>query len=189
MRISYFGDSYDIVKQSLLRWLGEFGEWRVHPMFTEAVMHTDVVAFESLLSVKVVSTDILTVDSDRAAYLACGSFCGHLFLDPDKGLRMRRVGGKEAPKYVFGNELRWLAEQRPDSLTMVFDQSVPRGSERDHMMAKLGGLRQQEVFGFAYISHACFLVAGQDHSLVEQARARVIAESRLPGNRFLSISS
>jgi len=37
MRMRYFGDSYDIVKQSLLRWLQSFGPWSVLPMFTEPV--------------------------------------------------------------------------------------------------------------------------------------------------------
>jgi hypothetical protein len=33
----YFGDSYDIVKQSLIRWLADFGQWSAHPMFPEGV--------------------------------------------------------------------------------------------------------------------------------------------------------
>ena len=49
MRMRYFGDSYDIVKQSLLRWLRTLGDWSAHPMFTEAVSDADVAAFETLL--------------------------------------------------------------------------------------------------------------------------------------------
>lgn len=37
MKLQYFGDSYDIVKKSLICWLSEFGPWVTHPMFTEDV--------------------------------------------------------------------------------------------------------------------------------------------------------
>jgi hypothetical protein len=187
MRIRYFGDSYDIVKQSLLRWLQSFGEWSVHPMFTEGVSQSDVAAFESLLDAKVVSTEILTVDSNHTAYLACASSCNHLFLDPDIGLRMQPTRGIRAPGYLFAGELLQLTEQRPSSLTLVFDQSVSRGSEGPQLSAKLEQLHHHGVFGFAYVSHACFMVASRDRSLVERARAQVIAGSRLPEGRFLPV--
>jgi hypothetical protein len=187
MRIHYFGDSYDVVKQSLLRWLSTFGEWSVHPMFTEMVSGTDVAAFEVLLNAKIVSTEVLTRETDRSAYFACATSCGHLFLDPDTGLRMRPTRGARAPQYIFGDEVHRLVEQRPESLTVVFDQCVGRGSERSHLADKLQMLRDRGIFGFAYVSHACFVVAGRKRTLVEQARSRVIAESRLPENRLLPI--
>lgn len=187
MRIRYFGDSYDIVKQSMLCWLRNFGKWSVHPMFTETVSQADLAAFASLLDAKVISTEILTPHSDRSAYFASASSCGHLFLDPDTGLRMRPTGGVRGPEYLFASELLWLAEQRPGALTVVFDQSVRRGSERLHLNSKLRELRHHGVFGFAYVSHACFVVVGRELSLVELARARVIIESRLPENRFLPV--
>jgi hypothetical protein len=187
MRIRYFGDSYDIVKQSLLRWLRTFGGWSVHPMFTEMVSQADVAAFELLLDAKFVSTEVLTLDTNRSAYLACGSSCGHLLLDPDTGLRIRPTRGAHAPRYVFAAELQRLVEQRPESLTVVFDQCVGRGSERMHLEAKLQKLRDHGVFSFAYVSHACFVVAGRNRTLVDRARARVIAESRLPENRILPV--
>jgi hypothetical protein len=49
MRMSYFGDSYDSVKQSLLRWLRPFGEWSIHPMFTEGVSAANVSGFEQFI--------------------------------------------------------------------------------------------------------------------------------------------
>jgi hypothetical protein len=189
MNMRYFGDSYDIVKQSLLRWLRGFGEWSAHPMFTESVSDTDVAAFETLLAVKVVSREVLTLDTNRVAYFAPASSCGHLFLDPDTGLRMRPTRGVRAPEFLFAGELVRLAKERPASLTVVFDQSVGRGSERSHLEGKLRELRHYEVFGFAYISHACFVVAATDRALVERARSRVIADSLLPEGRFLPVSA
>src|SRR2546429_1762795 len=147
MRISYLGDSYDIVKQSLLGWLRPLGEWSVHPMFTEPVSSAEVAAFESLLSAKIVSTEVLTLDTERAAYFSCGLSCGHLFLDPDTGLRMRPTRGVRAPEFLFASEVVYLAERRPDSLTLVFDQSVGRGSERLHLERKVRELRHHGVFG------------------------------------------
>src|SRR5229473_6084890 len=128
MRMGYFGDSYDLVKKSLLHWLRSFGEWSVHPMFTECVSRAEVLAFEAFLGAKVISTEVLTVQSNRSAYFASASQCGHLFLDPDTGLRMR---GAHGPEYLLIGELLWLVGQRPyDALTIVFDKSVRRGNEK-----------------------------------------------------------
>jgi hypothetical protein len=187
MRMRYFGDSYDIVKQSLLRWMRPLGEWTVHPMFTEPVSAAEVTAFEALLSAKVVSTEVLTLDTDRTAYFACGSSCGHLFLDPDTGLRMLSTRGVRAPEYLFATELVRLCEQRPGSLSLVFDQSVGRGSEQLHLEGKVRELRHHGVFGTAYVSHACFVIAGRDRALVERARSQILAESKLPASRFLAV--
>ena len=71
MRERYFGDSYDIVKQSLLRWLRPFGPWSVHPMFTEFASDGFVSDFGKFLDAKVVCADVLTSSTDRSAYLSC----------------------------------------------------------------------------------------------------------------------
>ena len=193
MRMRYFGDSYDIVKQSFLRWLRSFGEWSVHPMFTEPVTPNDVDAFQALLGAKIVSTEVLTRDTDRSKYFSCARCCGHLFLDPDTGLlldsdtglRMRSTRGVRAPQYLFASELVRMSEQRPKSLTLLFDQSVGRGSERAHLKDQLRHLRHHGVFGTAFVSHACFVIAGRDRGLVEHARTQIITESKLPPSRFL----
>lgn len=186
MHIHYFGDSYDIVKQALLCWLRSFGEWSVHPMFTEPANEADVRAFGLMLNAKVISSEVFTTRSNRVAYLACAAGCDHLFLDPDTGLRLQPTRGAGAPKYLFAGELVELAKKRPKSLTVVFDQSVARGSEKAHLSRKLQVLEQQGLFGFAYVSHACFLVVGQDQPLIKEALAQVIEKSRLPPIRFLS---
>ena len=187
MRMSYFGDSYDVVKQSLLRWLGALGKWSVHPMFTEFVSPADVSALETLLGAKVIATSKLTIDTNRVAYFSCVNSCGNLFLDPNTGLRLQSTRGICAPDYLFADDLVRLAEQRPTSLSVVFDQSVARGSEHSQLNAKLRHLVHRKVFGFAYVSHACFVIAGMERSLVERARSHIIAESKLPEGRFLSV--
>jgi hypothetical protein len=51
MKLEKFGDSYDIVKHSLLRWLAPSGTWVALPMFTEKVDPTDSDAFSQFLGV------------------------------------------------------------------------------------------------------------------------------------------
>ncbi len=189
MRMKYLGDSYDIVKQSLLLWLQVFGKWSAHPMFTENVSDDDINAFGRLLDVEVVSREVLTVNTDRSAYFSVANSSKHLFLDPDTGLRMCPTRNGRAPKYLFARELVYLAAQRPKWLTLVFDQSVRRGSERLDMEKKIRVLCQSELYGFAYISHACFLVVGKDQALVKRARSKIIKASRLPESRFLEVMS
>jgi hypothetical protein len=156
MHMQYFGDSYDIVKQSFIRWLGRFGDWSVHPMLTESATAQQVERFERFLGARVVSTEVLTTSTNRESYLSCGAKCGNLFLDPDTGFRSRERGMR-APrtKYLFAHEFVRLSEQRPRALTLVFDQSLPRGKERDYMERKLADLQGDGVRCFAYMSHAC----------------------------------
>jgi hypothetical protein len=187
MQMRWFGDSYDIVKQSLLTWLRPFGEWSVHPMFTEAVSTTDVSAFEEFLGAKIISTDVLTNKTDRSAYFSCAYSCGNLFLDPDTGILLKNTRGVRAPKYLFASDLARITEQRPTHLTVVFDQGLGRGSEQMHLETKLRHFLQQEMFAFAYRAHACFVIGGRDRSLVDHARNQIIAGSKLPEGRFLPV--
>ncbi len=183
MHMRYFGDSYDIVKQSLIRWLGEFGDWSVHPMLTESATVQEVEAFGRFLGARIICTQVLTTSTDRESYLAGAANCGNVFLDPDTGFSLAERRPKE--KYLFKDELIHLATQRPQSLTLVFDQSLARGSERKDMEHKLSELQSYEISCFAYISHAAFVVCSSDAELIDQAVKRVIAMSRLPERRFL----
>ena len=60
MKFKYFGDSYDIVKKSLISWLSEFGGWRAHPMFTESVTFDQSALFARFLGAELVSVEELT---------------------------------------------------------------------------------------------------------------------------------
>jgi len=187
MDMKHFGDSYDIVKQSLLGWLRPFGDWSVHPMFTGDLRPGDVEAFERFLGAKVLSREVLKSDTDRLGYFSCVQSCHNLFLDPTTGLRLEPTGRK-APNYLFGNELVGIAKRRPTALMLVFDQSLPRGSEKAALRKKLNHLLEQDIDTFAYCSHACFILACHDSKLVNQVYDHVIAESGLPEDRFLRIT-
>jgi hypothetical protein len=96
--------------------------------------------------------------------------------------------GVKAPSYLFAAELVDLVRKRGDALTLVFDQSVRRGVEHIDMEKKLRHLQHHEVFSFAYISHACFIVVGLDYSLIDRAFDQLIGDSRLPDERLLRIT-
>jgi hypothetical protein len=185
MHIRYFGDSYDIVKHSLIRWLAAFGEWAVHPMFTESVSGPEAAAFGSFLGARVLSTDVLAIHTSRPGYFASAATAENLFLDPDTGLRVDPVRGARAPEFLFTSELVSLVEARPRFLTLVFDQSHPRGSERASLKRKLRHLSDRGVPAFAYLSHACFIIAGGNTGLAGRARADLLAASRLPESRLV----
>jgi hypothetical protein len=182
----FLGDSYDVVKQSLLGWLGAMGLWSVHPMYAEAPTPRDVEAFEYLLGVSVVSRAVLGPGTDRRAYFEPARKCeAHLFLDPDTGVALGKKPRRELPSYLFADELVEIAQARPHLLTLVFDQSVGRGSERKQLEAKLSVLAARGLNGLAYVSHACFLLVGTDSSGVRKATQLVRQKSRLPASRFI----
>lgn len=186
MHPRFLGDSYDIVKQGLLRWLGSLGPWSVHPMYAEAPTSGDVEAFEYLLGAPAVSRAVLGPDTDRRAYFESARKCeAHLFLDPDTGVSFEKQPRRKAASYLFADELVEIAHGRPHLLTLVFDQSVARGKERQQLDAKLSNLADRGLHGLAYVSHACFLLVGSDGALVKRATHMVREGSRLPASRFL----
>jgi len=180
----HFGDSYDIVKRSLLQWLSPFGPWSAHPMFTHEVTAEEAAAFSRLLGVPVVSTETLLPHSDRRKYLAACEGHRSVFLDPDTGVRLHRREPRRSTEFVFAGELVDLTTVCANGLVLVFEQSVARGSERKHVQAKLDHFADQGVAGFAYISQASFLVLGKSSGLVQEAQGHLLAASDLPEARF-----
>jgi hypothetical protein len=186
MNPKYFGDSYDIVKHCLLRWLASLGPWQVHPMFTQTVTVEQAESFSTLLGVGLVSTRELAPNQDRNTFVEEARSCkSHLFLDPDTGVSIAAVRGKKAPAYLFVDELVQIACRQKDLLTLVFDQSLPRGKERKGLEDKLKAFASRELPGFAYRSHACFLVVGPDLAVVRQAREILGRDGHLPNERFV----
>src|SRR6266540_4096331 len=182
MKMRFFGDSYDLVKQILIRSLGVLGRWSVHPMFTdEAVSKDDASRFERFLGAELLSRELL--GRDRAEYMALCRQAGHLFLDPDTGIRMEHRP-RHAERFVLASELAELARARLNSLTLVFDQSFRRGDRRKDLESKLRRLANSKVSGFAYDSHACFFVIGRNPRLVSRAYGLICLTTGLPENRF-----
>jgi len=187
VHVRYFGDSYDIVKQSLLRWLAPLGPWAAHPMFTEPVPPDDAAAFSRFLGVPLLSDATLESRTDRHAYFEpARSWKGHVFLDPDTGLRLQELRGRRGCVYVFAAEVNEILGGRPDSLVLVFDQSLQRGREAEGLAGKLEALAGAGIRGFAYRSHAAFLLLGLEERSVRAARDLLLRESRLPASRLVA---
>jgi hypothetical protein len=185
MHLRFWGDSYDIVKQSLLRWLSAFGEWCVHPMLTEAVAMPQARRFAAFLGARLVSAEVLAPRTNREGYFASCRDCGNLLLDPNTGLRLEPVGGRRAPEFLFGAELVELAKARPDHLTMVLDMSHAPGNTRGSLEGKLHFLARAGVYALAYESHACFIIASCQPGTLGQAHEHLLTGSRLPASRFV----
>ncbi len=110
-------------------------------MYAEAPSPSDVEAFEYLLGASVISQAVLGPDTDRRVYFEPARKCeAHLFLDPDTGVALRTKPRRESSSYLFADELVEIAQGRPHLLTLVFDQSVARGSELHQLDAKLSAL-------------------------------------------------
>lgn len=188
MNAKHLGDSYDIVKQALIRALSPLGQWVAHPMLTEPFSDRDCKDLCALLGIDVLSLEVLGPTTDRRTYLSQAlQSHHHLFLDPDKGLSLVRRSWTKAPAYLFGEELVEIARRGGGPLTLVYDQSHPRGKETESLLQKLAWLRDHQLFGLAYSSHACFLVVAQEREALLRARAALLTNGRIPGRRLVQL--
>jgi hypothetical protein len=185
MKLKYFGDSSDIVKKSLLLWLRPFGPWAAHPMFTHETSDAEAHAFSCFLGVPLVSTAVLLPSSDRQRYFESCRHCHSLFLDPDTGVRLTPCETRRKAEFIFAEEVVGLVSARPRALTLVFDQSLAHGQEGDQVRAKLSHFAKHDVQGFAYVSHASFMILGRSTDLVREAHRRILTDSALPLHRFV----
>jgi len=158
MRMDFFGDSYDIVKKFLIQSIAPNADWVAFPMFSHEVDDKKIKAFEQFLGVRVVSKTIISTTTNRVEHLAASAHHRHIFIDPDTGIKLEPTHGANSVKYIFGTELVTLCKGSPERLLLVYDQSVPRGSELKSIREKLAYFRAQNICGFAYVSHACFLI-------------------------------
>jgi hypothetical protein len=151
-------------------------------MFTDTVQDHEVEELRFFLQKPVIQTARLTNESRSLCFKSAAVIDEHLFIDPNTGLRLTNEG-RNSVNYLFESELILLAVKRPRFLTMVFDQSLVRAVEsarRNEVTGKLRKLREKGLFGFAYYSHACFLVLSKDETLVNRARGCVNQGLGLP---------
>ena len=184
MNLRYFGDSYDIVKKSMIGWLSSFGKWDTHPMFTEPVAPRDADAFAAFLATPLLSSEVLTSRTDRTRYFARCFTASHLFLDPDTGVRSANAR-RSSPSHIYATELVSISSARPAKLTLVFDQSFARGATERGLAQKFAYFNTQGVAIAAYRSQAPFLLLASDAALLSRAVHHVIMASGLPSSRFV----
>ena len=198
----FFGDSYDVVKREIICGLAPAEHWVVHPMYFDAEPEPNFAArYAEFLGIDVVKGNIL----ERRCVTATGQACqNHLLLDPDTGLKVRRIGGNiqegagsRTDEYISFREMRDIAraDGRQRRLTLVYDQSYSRnltlGLRRQRAQEKLAALRNHDValFGAAYISHAVFIWVSACRHTVRAATNRLISCSGLPVCRFVGVGA
>ena len=187
MKKDLLDDTYDIVKQSFLCCLG--GEWNVHPMLTEEVDDQWTNAYKAVLGgvkTTIISTPVPFRKRGCNWYTVCNVH-GNLFLDPHTGLILEN-GSKDSDR-LAADELVNIVRlpKRKGFLTMVFDQSINRnaGSPKMQIQDKLNYLNAKDVYAFAYVSHSCVVVASDNDEVTRNALNKVLANSGLPGERFI----
>ena len=191
MHPSKFGDSYDIVKRTLLEWLSSCGTWTAHPMqFTSPPDREFEKQYCQFLGVDLLKTATPNDLTDRKALVdAASSASDHLFLDPDKGLQTRSK--PISKEHITVEELARIAKTpaRSDKLILVYDQSFLRvltdEERRCRTREKLASLRKKDVHAIAYHSHANFVLASADKQVL--MKARQLLEDELPPERLLGL--
>jgi len=189
--MNYFGDSYDIVKKFLIKSIAPNAEWIALPMFTEEVSGKDIKSFEQFLHVRVISKINVTPTIDRDKYFADSSNHRHIFIDPDTGISIKKRYGAKSINYIFGPELVSLCKQNPERLLLVFDQSIQRDNAEQvdqSVERKLTYFRAQNIFCFAYKSHACFMVLSVSSSVCKKAYNNLI-NTHLPSSKLTKFIS
>ena len=186
MHPSKFGDSYDIVKQSILGCLKSCGDWSAHPMvFTGPFCPSFAEKFSDFLGIPLLESEAA---SDRKSLVETANSCpDHLFLDPDTGLDISTTS-KFSKEHLRGDELIRIAKARKDKLTLVFDQSYSRADDRHQKTKeKLNFLKNDGVHSIAYYSHANFILASPNEKILDDAKHILMTELKLPHKRIIEI--
>ena len=185
MHPSKFGDTYEMAKICMLRWLEGFEPWGIHPMYFPGPNEQRNEAFPcnyaDFLGITCVDGNI-GIPGQLAQ--AVQNWQGALFLDPDTGLW---PDGQTDRTHVGMPDLINIvqADNRKDRLTLVYDQSIDHryeqvGDRREQVRAKLTTLRDAGIHSAAYVSHIAFIWISSNPDVVTQATQNVLQESRLP---------
>ena len=189
MHPSKFGDTYEMAKLCMLRWLWPRQEdWTIHPMYFPELGEERIDGFPldyaRFLGINCVDGNIWA-PAGLADVVA--GWRGHLFLDPDTGLWEQG----DAKHVGFGDLIAITqAETREHRLTLVYDQSLnynheAYGTPHEQVRMKLTRLREANLYAAAYVSHIAFLWVSTDASLVREASGTLLQASRLPMSRFV----
>lgn len=169
MHRKHLGDSFDVVKRFWGDRLAAIAPLFAHPRFVPKDIRPE---FQKMVNIPV-------LDFSKAAVKPFGLFP----LDPDTGIPLptssaQKATTAHAPVPFIAAELERLT---PEYL-ICFDQSHDRNCglpKLDQRRAKLEALRGLGIFSFYYVSHAPFLFAASDASILECVRRRVL-ESGIP---------
>jgi hypothetical protein len=183
MRMEFFGDSYDAVKRFMLHSVAPEVEWSAFPMFTHKVSRENIAAYEFFIGVRIVRSAMVTVATNRTQHLLATSTHRHIFIDPDTGIKLKPSKGARSIRYIFGPELATLCREDDQRLIVIFDQSYSRcASQTPLIKEKLSYFKKAGIHGFAYDSHARFLILSGNKAVCDKAKTNLLA-SGLPKSR------
>lgn len=188
-----FGESRDITKRQLMKWLAPGEPWKAHPMWfhRDRPQPPEDADFLSKYATAL-DADIVEVENRDPGRLlaACEPCQRHLLLDPDTGLGDARV--REHVKHVTFKQFIEILEHpnRRAKLTLIYDQAYDRFNFGPHdVIVKLRRLRRADVRAVAYVLErqlaTCFIWASMDEDVITDATHRVQAQSRFPSRKFL----
>jgi hypothetical protein len=192
----YLGDVFDFYKRWFLReaCLPVVSGLQVLPMFTEDWLLTDIDIYAAILGVSRndVRSQSVPNQKERAEYFS--QLRDDTFIDPDTGLRILherppRGRREQRPKwsdFLFLPELRHLLPENSDRIVIVYDQSIGRGSEREHVEIKLRSIRP--YLSIAYAAQAGMFVLGQEASKVRlvELRDHLVLRTDVQKHRLMS---
>ena len=201
MHPRFFGESRDIAKRQIMRWLAPTSEpWAAHPMWfnqrpTPPCDRAFLDQYAAALNVHIVDHE----SPDQNAFLEAAVACiDHLLLDPDTGLGNKsncdRTNRDHVTHVTFDQLIQIVQSQkRHDKLTLVYDQGYSRILDvlgvREETRKKLNRLRQSSVHAISYMAEpkwgVCFIWASKDCDVITQATQRMQAKSRFPYCRFV----
>ena len=194
MNPKHFGDSHDMAKRMIMRWLYPDGPWVAHPMWfnqrPEPLGDCDFLKrYATALNVKIVPNE----SGNRDEFLAVAGACtDHLLLDPDTGM----WDGTTSREHVTVDEFVRIVTSpgRENRLALIFDQSYLRrrhaGDIWEQTTAKIDRMRQDNrVHAAAHIAHkglwVRFIWASTNCELITNVTHRLQEQTGFPGWRLV----
>jgi hypothetical protein len=171
VRDKYLGDSFDIVKRFFAERVSVVGPLVAHPRFVSPRLRP---AFEKMMGMSVLSAEL-----PQAPF--------GLFLDPHTGIPLpdsssRTATASHAPVQFIADEFARLQPR----YVICFDQSHDRScgvTRVEQRKRKTDALRGLGLESFYYVSHAPFLFAANDGTVLKALRSRLV-ESGIPAWRL-----
>ena len=186
MHLDYFGDTYDLAKRFLMQCLAPGEPWGIIPMFTDEWNPEQVAAFERLLGGKVLIPDCIKGTRRRQDVSTAGTWVGHVFIDPDTGIRSPD-STSSSTKLIRLTEIVREAREHSRNLILAFDQSYANAklpAKTKAMKQKLAFLNADDVNGFGYLGQASFLILSCDPSAIQRARQNLL-DAGVPDSRLI----
>ena len=191
MHPKYFGESHDMAKRQIMRWLAPDERWTAHPMWFDQRPGDPCVPnfpdqYAKALGVRIVDAD----PEDRSRFHEAAASCGeHLLLDPDTGLWQ----GRNSKKHVTVEQFIQIVKSpcRQGKLTLIYDQSYRRDKVNiwNQTETKLRVLHDLGVHVVAYMAHegskVRFIWASPDPELIKDATHRMQEKSGFSYCRFV----